>query len=365
MDPEQKTAIPPGRQDSDADIGFLLYKVGATLKSFFILIGKILARFGRLIAALFLFWFKNLAWISLGLLLGLAYGSYLYMNSGPGYSSEMVVKTNFQSSRALYSSLSYFNTLIGTSNVNQLSAIFGIKADEAKKLVSFSAQPIEDDLSTNDLYRDRFMPNRVNIIKRDTFWTRPMPYKEFKNNLNKFDYTVHEISIVSRDQNIFAKMTEGLKKYISSNATLEKLRRAKQASNIKEEKILLAAIDGLDSLRQTYNIRLRKDFPLDNQRTGGLVLQGPTPIVEAPELELYDKLLELKDELSDFREKAILEDEIIETISGFNPTGQRISVLRENTIRFGIIGIVLATLVVSIIGIFAKMIAYRKLIRKP
>jgi hypothetical protein len=69
------------------------------------------------------------------------------------------------------------------------------------------------------------------------------------------------------------------------------------------------------------------------------------PETKVPELEVYDKMLELQDELKKSRKRSLTENEIVEVISSFAPVGRQLSILQQNSARYAIIGFILTFLV--------------------
>src|SRR5690349_6157929 len=124
MDSSKRTS--PDYQGSDGDVGFLIYKVGHTLKQFFVWIGRGLSILGEALAAFVVFLFRNALWLLLGTIIGVAYGVYNYSKQGPVYTSRMTVKTNFNSSRSLYNTVEYLNSLISAGKNDDLSKLLGV-----------------------------------------------------------------------------------------------------------------------------------------------------------------------------------------------------------------------------------------------
>ena len=133
MDSSKKTS--PDYQGSDGDVGFLIYKVGHTVKQFFVWIGRGLAVLGEALSAFVVFLFRNAIWLLIGTAVGVAYGYFNYTKQGAYYTSEMTVKANFNSSRALYNTIEYLNSLISASKTDELSRLLGITPTEADGLI--------------------------------------------------------------------------------------------------------------------------------------------------------------------------------------------------------------------------------------
>lgn len=326
MDDSQKPYYTDGRSPSDgADLNVILYKVGRSIKQFFVGIGWMLANLGKAIVFILLYLFKNSIWLLAGAALGLGYGVYQLSTNGPKYNSEMTVKTNFNSARVLYNTVDYLNSLIGNSRQDELAKFFDIPADEVKNLRSFSVSPVKSELVAADLYNELFMKNDRSVkVRHDTFWLRTIKYEEFKNSLTDFDYPLHVVTASSRTPALFAHLENGILRNVASSRLLQDMQQQQAIINRDEEKVILASISNLDSLRKAYNERLvmrgqGANQPGSNQM---MVVEG-NPDLKAPELELYDKILELQDELRRVRKRSVTEREIVEVYSPFNLAGKK------------------------------------------
>jgi hypothetical protein len=343
------------------DLSILFYKSGRSLKYLSKSVGKGFTRFGNAILLTILFLMRNFLWIALGTIIGLGYGIYLLNKSGSSYSSEMTVKANFNSARSLYNTMDYLNALISNRQTDDLAHIFGIEEKDAKRLSNFKAQPLETELIISDIYKEQFLNlNRSSIIRQDTFWLRTLKYNEFKESLTPFDYPLHKITVISTNPAVFGKLEKGIIDHVSNNSLFQEIRKRQAGSNKEEEDLLQSAIYKLDTLRQAYNQRLIRGadaaIPGGNQLT---VLQS-TPNIKTPELEVFDKMMELIDALKKSRTRAITEKDIIEVYSPFNVVGQKISFLQQNVAKYSLIGFGLSLLILLLIAFYKYLLAFER-----
>lgn len=349
---EAKTNVPSKtkREDDDIDLGQLFNKTGGFIVSFFNWVGNIFLKLGNfLLYILFLIW-KNAIWILAGTLIGVGIGIYFQSKNGARYSSTMTVRANFNSSRALYSTIDYFNALINSNQTDMLSKIFRISASEASSLNLFEASPVKSEKSITEMYNDQFMRQEKMTVKRmDTFWTKTIPYKDFKASLTKYDYPVHEITLISSNVTIFPKIQEGLLNEISSNKLLQDIRNAELNINKVELDILNSSIQSIDSLRSVYYKRLSSEKPTDPGNSVTLMEGGVES--QAPELELYDKLIDLKNELKTLKSNAVLETDIIMVYSSFGTFGQKESFLKQNIVKWSVLGFLISISVVLLLAL--------------
>src|SRR5687768_15026054 len=155
METGNKTVNNPTQRDPDADVSMLLYKTGKAFKQFLLWIGRGFKRIEGLLLMTLLFLFRNFIWLLVGLVLGLSYGLYKQTKAS-GYTSQMVVKANYNSSRALYNAVDYLNALISTGQLNELAAIFGITEAEAGNLSEFTIEPVESEVIIASMYKEEF-----------------------------------------------------------------------------------------------------------------------------------------------------------------------------------------------------------------
>lgn len=357
MDSSKKTS--PDYQGSDGDVGFLIYKVGHTVKQFFVWIGRGLAVLGEALSAFVVFLFRNAIWLLIGTAVGVAYGYFNYTKQGAYYTSEMTVKANFNSSRALYNTIEYLNSLISASKTDELSRLLGITPTEADGLIEFSGNNVESEIITADMYKAQFMQDdrRLPKIRRDTFWLRTIEYRDFKESLTKFDYPFHEIELKSTNPSIFSKIEKGITSYISKVQLLQDIKNQQVVSNNDEEKALVSAIQSIDTLRHAYNQRLARgestSVPSTNQLT--VVQSPPTSETKTPELEVYDKLLDLLDQLKKSRIRNSTENDVIEVISPFNPVGKKLTFFQQNGTRDILSGLSLSIIILLFVGSYRKL----------
>jgi len=352
MESSQNVNPPDRQKENDVDLGMLLYQLGRAIRSFFALIGKGFYLLGEGMLQFLFFLRRNIIWLSLGTGIGLVYGIYLHTKRGSKYYSETTLRTNFNSSRSLYNSIDYLNALIQTKNYNQLSEVFKITGVEAQSLNVFEAAPVESELIAADLYRDQFLEaSRNQRVRVDTFWTRTIKYEDFKDGLTKFDFPLHIVKLTTTRADIFPKIQDGLGRLVSNNDFLLKSKASNQEIINDEEAILKSSIQSIDTLRSAYEKHLTLT-PVSLPPTTNFNFFDKTTQMRAPELDLYNTLLELKDELKKVRSQSIVSQDIVQVYSPFNPVGQKSSVFRQNTFYYTVMGFMLALFILISIKLY-------------
>jgi hypothetical protein len=352
---------PQVHKSDGEDLSILLYRSGRSLKNLSLSVGRGVSRFGHAILISILFLMRNFIWVILATAIGLGYGIYLLNKSGTSYVAEMTVKTNFNSSRSLYNSVDYLNSLVNGGNTEQVSSIFGISPEDAKKLSFFSVQPVNSEVIISEMYKDQYLKvNRSGKVRLDTFWVRTMNYDDFKEGLTKYDYPLHTIKASSTNPAIFGKLQQGMVELLSKNSLLQEIKSKQALSNSQEEELLVSAIKKLDTLRDAYNQRLIRGQSGTSPSGNQLTFMEAVPDLKAPELEVYDKMLELIEELKRSRTRSVTEQEIIEVYSPFNPVGQKVSFLQQSVGRYTLMGLIAGLVIVLLMGLYRFLVKYER-----
>jgi hypothetical protein len=361
MESSGKTDLPQKTTRDEVDLGQLFFKTGGVINNLFLGLNRLMIRISNGFLNLLFFLRRNFVWLVVGTLLGLGYGFYLVSAYGVSYTSDLTVRANFNSTRSLYGSIDYFSSLIGSSKFDELARMLNISPKEAASLRSIEAAPVKSELITAQLYNDQFLDNipRANRVRTDTFWINTINYKDFKTSLTKYDYPLHEISVTSTDAFIFPKIQQGIINKISSNEFLQQVKTSDLATNKAVVDIITSSIASLDTLRNTYNKRLSSP-PRGESTTGNVTLLDGSVISHIPELELYDKLLELKDELKTAKNESVMESNILQIYSPFSSVGQRESFFRQSVVRFSLTGLVLSLIILVAINWYKSLTRLEK-----
>lgn len=359
MENQEKKVSPP--EDADVEMGALINLLIRIIKRISAFFATLFYWIGQVIMYVLMFLKRNLIWIGIAIIIGLVWGIYTDSKHGTKYYSRMIVRTNFGSTRALYNSVDYINALIGERRLKDLSTILSIPEEEAGTLRYLTAEPVDDELSVAELYKQKFLvQNRSDLVRLDTFWARVIKYEDFKKSLTKFDKPFHEITAVSIHPDIFSKIEAGVINAILKNEVLVKNQEINQRMDKDEEQIIISSIQGLDTLRRAYNERLVKQDGSKESGSTNLNVLDRGFNIKTPELDLYDKVLELKDELKTARTNAANNQNIIQVYSRFNPIGQKQNVLKQDSASYTIFAASVALIFLIILDIYKAVGRYEK-----
>jgi hypothetical protein len=333
---ENQEKKPHYQENNDVDLGVL---VNLFIKFCQKIVGLFVSLFnllGQFLLYILVFLRKNIIWLGLAIIAGLVWGIYADYNRGVKFESTMTVRTNFGSSRALYNSMDYLNALVSERKLNELAKIFSINESEAASLLHFAADPVEDELMLTQLYKDKFIAsNRSDLVRLDTFWSRIEKFEDFKRSLNKFDIPLHEVTVISKQVDIFNKIQQGIITTVE-NEVLKKNQEIGLQTQRDEENIILSSIQGIDTLRKMYNLRIQRQADSKETGTTNLNFVDKELASKTPELDLYDKVMELKDELRTLRNNSMDNQQIIQVFAPFNPLGKRLNLFRQNSLTYAI-----------------------------
>lgn len=347
------------RKDNDIDLGSLLAIMGRGFAGLGRSIRAGASGLGTAIINILVFIKRKLIWLLLAIVVGFGYGMYSGAGTDPRYSSEMTARFNFKSTLTLYNTLDYLNALIGTQKHNDLASMLSLSLDEVKSLRSFSAEPIIDELTVSELYKQSFLLfDRSYRIRTDTFWTRIIPYEKFKESLTKFDYPLQRVKAVSTNSGAFSKIQAGLLKLITENENLKNNYSISAQMQREEEDILLSSIRGLDTLRTVYNEKLRSSgTPGSAGTTNVNLIDRPA---NNPELEIYDYVLGMKDELRSLRNYEMNNGQLVLVYASFSPVGKKVISFQQNIVYTTLSALIITLVILVAIEGFKVINAYEK-----
>ena len=214
------------------------------------------------------------------------------------------------------------------------------------------------------MYKERFLSLYHNTqVRMDTFWVKTITYDDFKNSLTKYDYPIHEIRAVSNNAYVFPKIQKGLINFMSRNETLQAVKANGEDVSKQEVSLLESSIRSLDTLRSSYNKRLASGGNTNDRGNTVTMLEG-NMVTIPPELELYNKMLQLKDELKQARNEAVLQQNILEVYSPFAAVGRRESFLEQRIVRYSLYGLLAAFIITALIGLYKTLTAMEQEYKK-
>jgi hypothetical protein len=352
---------PPSRiPQEDVDLGQLFYKTGGAINSFFTGLKTFLTFIGNCLLNFLFFIRRKLIWLLAGALIGMGYGYFIVSKYGIVYTADLTVQANFNSTRSLYGAIDYFNSLMG-SHTDELAKVLNITHNEAASLRSLEAEPVKSEIINSQIYQNQYINSQYGLRPRmDTFWNRVIGYKEFKSSLTKYDYPQQLITVTSTDAAIFPKLQQGIIDRISSNELLQQARNKSAVTNKGTIDMLSSSIKSLDTLTSAYSKHLMNSGSGGDSRGNSLTLTDGNATSRFPELEVYDKILSVNEELKNAQNRYVIENNIIQVYSPFPSIGQRENFFRQSVVRYGLTGLTFVFLLLAALSLYKLLTRLEK-----
>ena len=333
------------KNEEEVDLGSLFLIMGRGISNFFHFIGNIFTSFFYLFIELLLFFKKNFKKLVIAFIIGAIVGLIIEFQEKDRYSSNLLLQTNFNSSRQLYSNIEYYNNLVKQKNIALLAETFGIGLEEAKSLKKIQVKPV---INKNDI----ITTYGELMLQIDTVMTKNYSFDEFKRTFTKFDYKVHNVEVQSSRQDIFSKLDKTIISSITKNTYLRRLRELTNEHLNRTDALLRKNLSQTDSLHKIYKKVLLEEAKLSNKGTN--INLGKTEKTDK-ELKLFSTVFEINEELKKICEEKTEKTEIVNVVSKFPSIGYKIQGVYENrSVQLGLISISLMILYL----LFLKLNAY-------
>ncbi|MGG8496006.1 hypothetical protein ACQY1Q_06295 [Tenacibaculum sp. TC6] len=333
------------KNEEEVDLGSLFVIIGKGISNFFRFIGNIFTSIFYFFVEILLFFKKNYKKLGIAIVIGAVAGFILEIKEESRYSSNLLVQTNFNSARQLYSNIDFYNNLVKQKDVSLLATIFHISKEEATSLKKFTIQPIVNGNDVITTYDEL-------LLGIDTTTVKSYSFADFKRAFTKYNYKVHDIEVQSSRNDIFPKLDEIIISAITENSYFNKLRELTNENLNRTDQLLRKNLVQVDSLHNIYKKVLLEEAKSVNQGTNidlGSSKKG------SKELELFSTTLKLNKELKTVSEEKTEKSEIVNIVSNFQPIGHKIEGVSDNKS----VQLALASLVLMILYLlFIKLNIY-------
>ncbi|EDP69538.1 hypothetical protein FBALC1_00250 [Flavobacteriales bacterium ALC-1] len=314
--------LPQQPQNEEVDLGQLFNAIGKLFERLFNFIASI---FKGIFSAI-IYTIKPLVdnfKLVLSVVIIMALLGYVYEGiKDPVYYSKMIVKPHFDSKYELSSNIDYFNSLISSGNIAELSNIFEIDSSNAKELVGFNLEAGPE--TQNDL----FIEYDEYVMSVDTSLVDELSYTEFVKNRDLLSGRLFEIKARSKKDNIFLLLEEGFSKTFENDFSKYQ-KKVRDTMAFIERETLTKQLNRLDSIQKTY-LEVIKNESENRKLTIGI--EGVLPLQEektvTKEYELFLKEQEIRRALNKLNQTIAEENTYVDVLSSFDKTG-----IKENSIR--------------------------------
>ena len=267
------------------------------------------------------------------------------------YEATMLVRTFFDSQYQLATNIDYYNALLTDQDYGSLNDVFNIEEESVENILEFSMA------IGPETENDRILQYE-NFIKRiDSVRAQEISFDEYIEGRGILEGNLFEITVVSKDKNIFPSLEEGIYKSFKNLYSIKKME--KRDSLIAIQKVnLREAIAEIDSLQNVYinvleeesaatkaTINFGQGFPLTQEKSN------------TKEFQLLNKEIELRERLRTLDEQMIEENDYFDVISSFQEAGNE---YKEWSDYYLFILPILGFLALCFIYIFNKLTVYVK-----
>jgi hypothetical protein len=123
--------------EEEVDLGSLFVIIGKGFSNFFNFIGSIFKRIFHFTIILLLFLKQHIIPVGIAAILGFIVGFFLEIKIPKRYSSDLLLQTNYKSSRQLYDNISFYNNLVKQKDTLGLRETFELDTETAISLKKF------------------------------------------------------------------------------------------------------------------------------------------------------------------------------------------------------------------------------------
>jgi len=337
--------------DEEVDLGSLFTVIGKGFKNFFNFIGNIFKGIFHRLILILLFLKLHILKFSVAVLIGGIVGFFLESNKETKFSSNLIVKPNFESTQLLYENINYYNDLVKQQNTKHLASIFKIDTSKAAALRKFEITPL---MNSNDIINayDNF------ILEVDTLTVKSYDFDNFESSFTDFDYLVHNIEVQATVSNIFSELEITIINSIEKNTFFNKIKNLTKENLNTKDSILKANFIEVDSLRNVY-MRAILEGAKNNSNGTNIDLGSKSNITKENDLLEIDRkiIYDLSQTYKDIATKS----DVINIISNFKPEGSEIKGITKNLIFImAVLGFLLTLFIILLFDLNKYLEDYKR-----
>jgi hypothetical protein len=324
--------LPQQPQNEEVDLGQLFSALGKLFDRLFAFIGKILKSFFSLIIYVLKPLVDNFKIIVIILTLAALVGFVFEKLKKPVYVSHMLVKPYFESKYQLANNVDYFNALIGSGSLKELSDVFEIDTVAIKNLLGFEIKFGPE--TQNDLLIE--YDNYIKSI--DSSLAEDVTYDKFIENRDIFAGTIYSITAISKSNNIFPSLEKGFIKTFENKYSKKLKRKSDSIYKIKKNNYL-EEIARVESLQNVY-IEIKKSEANSGQIKLGSGSLFPLSQEKSTtkEFELFQEELKIRASLRLLEEERYDEQDYYDILSSFEEVGsEQVNAMSRYTLFFPIV----------------------------
>jgi len=339
------------KKEEEVDLGSLFTVIGNGFRNFFNFIASIFKGIFHKLILILIFFKLHFVKFTIAVLLGGLVGFFLESNKETKFSSNLIVKPNFESTQLLYENINYYNDLVKQQNTKHLASIFKIDTSKAAALRKFEITPL---MNSNDIINayDNF------ILEVDTLTVKSYDFDNFESSFTDFDYLVHNIEVQATVSDIFSELENTIINSIEKNTFFNKIKNLTKENLNTKDSILKANFIEVDSLRSVY-MRAILEGAKNNSNGTNIDLGSKSNITKENDLFEIDRKIIY--DLSQTYEDIATKSDVINIISNFKPEGSEIKGITKNLIFImAVLGFLLTLFIILLFDLNKYLEDYKK-----
>ena len=310
------------KKEEEVDLGSLFTVIGNGFRNFFNFIASIFKGIFHKLILILIFFKLHFVKFTIAVLLGGIVGFFLEKNKEIKFSSNLIVKPNFESTRLLYENINYYNDLVKQQNTKHLASIFKIDSSRAASLRKFEITPLTNSNDIINAY-DKF------ILDVDTLTVKSYDFQNFEASFTDYDYLVHNIEVKATVSDIFKELENTIINSIEKNTFFTKIKNLTKENLNTKDSILKANFIEVDSLRNVY-MRAIIEGAKNNSNGTNIDLGGESNATKENDLFEIDRKIIY--DLSQTYQDIATKSDVINIISNFKSVGSEIKGITKNLI---------------------------------
>lgn len=310
------------KNEEEVDLGSLFTVIGNGFKNFFNFIGSIFKGIFHKLILILIFFKLHFIKFTIAVLIGGIIGFFLENNKEIKFSSNLIVKPNFESTQLLYENINYYNDLVKQQNTKHLASIFKIDSSRAASLRKFEITPL---INSNDIINayDKF------ILDVDTLTVKSYDFDNFEASFTDYDYLVHNIEVKATVSDIFNELENTIINSIEKNTFFTKIKNLTKENLNTKDSILKANFIEVDSLRNVY---MRAIIEGAKNNSNGTNIDLGSKSNATKENDLFEIDRKIIYDLSQTYKDIATKSDVINIISNFKSVGSEIKGITKNLI---------------------------------
>ncbi|OMP32218.1 hypothetical protein [Mangrovimonas sp. DI 80] len=305
--------LPETNTSEEVDLGQLFTLIGSLFTKLFNFIGSIFTKLFYLFVALVFFIKKNILILIGAGVIGLGFGIFKEKTKTPVYSSNAVIKQNYDTGESLFNLLNYYNDLIMDKDFQSLSEALNITIEEARNMVFFKMESVLNNNQKLKVY-DEFKK------EIDSTLADYIDFERFLDNSYDYDFEYQRLTVSSTQKNLLKKVLPEIIKNIES-IEFFKNEQKKDLDELKyQEEVIMESLRESDSLQKVYHKVLEKLNENPNSQTS-ILIDNTGDKNSTKEYELFSDDIKLRRELVRIKREKDEINKIVEVISSQQDEG--------------------------------------------